>query len=231
VSVCQGNAGLLQGLLRSIGIDSRQVFVWGGKPNNPPNLEVGGKLHFYNYRVRRGNLFYESPETFRVKRPEKNRGGESVEKDPHFIFHALVELESKYYDPSYGSDLYSQSDYPFSEVKFLETVSFENPTDPKFKKDSDTIPFTVKALHLPNFCYTANCNVNTFVTNRYCKHSVKLPKQTTSIDFDGEIPTHQFSDHQKQIGMSRKVLTNLLLHFIGVQQETKLFPAIMMETV
>jgi hypothetical protein len=149
---CSANANLLLGLLRSIGIDAQTNYVWGGLPTNP---EDGGKVYVYVYRKDFSNAFYE---TFKVKRPKSDEGGIVVEKDPHFTFHAMVKVNDRYYDPSYGTDLLTQADYPFTNIVFQEIVDLANPNNPQFKSGNNTLPFVVKALTMRNFCYQPNCS-------------------------------------------------------------------------
>jgi hypothetical protein len=185
---CSGNTALLQGLLRSIGIDSNQIFIWGGKPITPPNLEDGGKVYFYNYKRATPDPGGDK-KTFQVKRPAKLSGGENVEKDPHFSFHAMVELDGKYYDPSYGFNLYGQTGYPFSNVVLEEVADLDNPNNPRpFKLGyTATLPFTVKALNLLKYSCMENCGDYAPVTTpKYCSHSFKIAKGQVRADFDND---------------------------------------------
>lgn len=171
---CSANANLLLGLLRSIGINAQTIYVWGGLPTNlqDPN---GGKVYVYRYRK---NLTQVFSETFKVKRPRSNEGGVVVERDPHFVFHAVVKVGQKYYDPSYGADLFGQQGYPFTEIALQETVDLANPNNPRFRSGSGTAPFVVRALDLRDYCIpggTVPCTSNTVVTNEFCPHSVLQP--------------------------------------------------------
>lgn len=91
---CPSNATLLRGLLRSIGINAETNYYYGG-------INATNQILIYTW----ANV---GPQSFRVKRAASNEGpnaGNScpnVERDPHFVFHALVEVAGKVYDPSYG---------------------------------------------------------------------------------------------------------------------------------
>ncbi len=189
---CSANANLLHSLLRSIGIDADVIYSWGG---NPINGETGGRANFYKYQIlvrdAGGNITgtITRTVTFKVKRPQKNSGGESVVKDPHFSFHAMVKLNGKFYDPSYGANLFNEVTYPFSDIRLVETVDFptSNFNNVKWKHDNDTNDFVVKALTMKTFCSptdaNTNCindpNANIALTNKLCnRHSEYLPSST-----------------------------------------------------
>lgn len=174
---CSANANLLQGLLRSLGINSDVVYFWGGRPDNP-ETPTGGKVHVYHWTERYPDLDHKV--TLRAKRPKKNSGGESIEKDPHFTFHSMVRLGTKYYDPSYGEDIFGMQGYPFSDATLIEILSFKdnNPSKPRFKKNEDTAPFVVKALTMEKHCIPSSTNSNCsafpdviWAQNEFCDHS------------------------------------------------------------
>lgn len=137
---CSVNANLLRGLLRSIGINnSETVYVWGGKPNNTDRREdeTGGSTYWYKIQNTSSStgVVTEGHVTFQAIRPASNEGSISVQKDPHFNFHAMVKvfdvptptplptptptptttpspsptpnsnLTARYYDPSYAKRL------------------------------------------------------------------------------------------------------------------------------
>jgi hypothetical protein len=209
---CSGNANLLHGLLRSIGIDSETIYTWGGNPVTNPE-RTGGRINLYKYQKlvpysptptptpttptptpttptptptpTPTHLILTNTVSFKVHRPKKNSGDEDIEKDPHFSFHATVKLNGKYYDPSYGADLYNQNpmNYPFPSIKLVETVDFPTSdfTKPKWKRDDKTIPYTTEALTLKTFCVPnpmnsfctrpQDANASFAVTVEICTHS------------------------------------------------------------
>jgi hypothetical protein len=190
--VCGGNANLLNGLLRSIGIDSEVVYSWGGNPSQPNIVtEYGGRANYYKYqRLINNNTIAEIRTiTFKVKRPEKNTGGESVLKDPHFTYHAMVKLNNKYYDPSYGLDLFNNTTYPFSDVDFLEAADY--PKSP-YQNPNKVKDFVVKARSTKTFCVPTtnnNCSPpppnpqpNIIISSKFCSHS-EYPETPTPNPF------------------------------------------------
>jgi hypothetical protein len=157
VAECSSNAYLLQGLLRSIGIQNEVILSWGGNPAN-------GNAYVYNYQQTSTQGYRV---TFQTERPRKNSGGEDVEKNPHFTFHAVVKLNGKYYDPSYGAtSIFTSSEYPYTSIKFKEAIDLTNPSNPVIKTDSNANPFIVTSFNLQNWC-TSNCT-NPPPSNKFC---------------------------------------------------------------
>lgn len=177
---CSALANLLHGLLRSIGIDSETTYVWGGLSDGTIG---GGKVYVYGYRSKNDfdNNLPPKPETFQVSRPQKSSGGENVDLNPHFTFHAMVKLNNQFYDPSYGADIINQPNYPFTEISFLEVANLTNISSPRYERNNATIPFVVKASHMARFCTVNNCDSNTVLLPRpICPHSY-FPPTTPSV--------------------------------------------------
>jgi hypothetical protein len=74
--------------MRSIGIDGTTKYIWSG--NTTTGLRWG-----FTYP---GDTSFLP--TFRVIRSAKDE----VAENPHFVFHAAVLAEGKYWDPSYGTN-------------------------------------------------------------------------------------------------------------------------------
>ena len=83
---CINNADLLVYLARSCGIDAVVVWIWAGT----------GATQVTYYHL--GSFPAFTP-CFRVLAP---KNGDAAQ-DPHFTFHAEVNINSKIYDPSYGN--------------------------------------------------------------------------------------------------------------------------------
>jgi hypothetical protein len=118
---CSANANLLRGILRTIGIDARTNYYWGG--NNSTS-----EVNLYQFAAT-ANM------SFRVKRRAQNDGTNiaalmqcpNIDRDPHFQFHALVEVAGKVYDPSYGLTNQDVTKSDTSQVKAIEVSQFPNP--------------------------------------------------------------------------------------------------------
>jgi hypothetical protein len=87
--------------MRSIGIDGTTKYFWSGDTNT-------GTRWGFTYP---GDTSFLP--TFRVIRSAKDE----VAENPHFVFHAAVLAEGKYWDPSYGTNYTSPvfdevSNYP-----------------------------------------------------------------------------------------------------------------------
>jgi hypothetical protein len=111
-AVCDANANLLRGLLRSIGIQATTKYYWGGEgPISPPS---SGRAWIYK--------FLGGEVTMRVERPASSEGANNqlahfcpdVPRNPHFLYHAMVEVPIEtpgfptlpiLYDPSYGASV------------------------------------------------------------------------------------------------------------------------------
>lgn len=99
-AVCDDNARILAGLLKSIGLPDVTIkFSWGGEESTDK----------FNYFCVNGgcpgagtNLVNKS--SMQVSRPQlgKPGGPEDLESNPTFLYHATVDYNSKSYDPSYG---------------------------------------------------------------------------------------------------------------------------------
>jgi hypothetical protein len=185
---CSAQANLLRGLLRSIGLDAQTIYFWGGKPRNPVNLDEGGTVYVYPYRSVQGLL----PETFKTQRPRSSETlpgfpRVTVDANPHFTFHAMVQIDGKYYDPSYGQDI----PQGFTNVVFEEVVDLGNgPNSPAFKYGQATIPYIVRAWNMNSFCIPgpgSPCSSNTVITNTPCNHrGVQTPSRRRVASFDDD---------------------------------------------
>lgn len=142
---CSGNANLLSGLLRSIGIDASTYYYHGGDPSS-------SRIHFYRYLLgfdASGNPIEAFP-SFQVTRETSAEGTPTVplgnvKRNPHFTFHAMTKVPSlinKRYDPSYGKE-YDGVNFVAKEVAdFTSTV-------PRFKFDSDTVSNILEGQNWP----------------------------------------------------------------------------------
>jgi hypothetical protein len=85
-AACQCNdlAALLRGLIRTIGIDGDQIFIWAG-----PN---GTTMRRYTYTTWTGP-------SFRVLRAAHDSCG----ANPHFTFHSVIRVGTTLFDAAYGS--------------------------------------------------------------------------------------------------------------------------------
>jgi hypothetical protein len=83
-ALCWDNATLLCGLCHSLGIDATVNLYWGGQPN---------RIELY---ARHSDL--QSGQSFRVQAPKHD----DAKRNPHFVYHAMVEVSGVLYDPSYG---------------------------------------------------------------------------------------------------------------------------------
>ena len=100
---CSEAANLLRGLMRSIGIDGTTKFFWSGDANT-------GTRWGFTYP---GDTRFLP--TFRVIRSAKDE----VAENPHFVFHAAVLAEGKYWDPSYGTN--------YTSLVFDEVSNYPDP--------------------------------------------------------------------------------------------------------
>lgn len=118
---CSTNANLLRGLLRTIGIDAKTNYYWGGDDNT-------AAIYFYNWGPFAGV-------SFRVKRRANNEGKNilalmqcpDVERDRHFAFHAMVEVAGKVYDPSYGLTNQNPTASDTAQLKAIEVSAYPDP--------------------------------------------------------------------------------------------------------
>lgn len=109
---CSDNAELLRGLLRSIGIDASAKYYWGGNPST-------GRRYKYKFGQEEPSLRAARPELTETIKTGPNMGQQRIiPRNPHFLFHAIVNANGKVYDPSYGIEEAS--------VTFLET--YDQPT-------------------------------------------------------------------------------------------------------
>lgn len=162
---CEDNALIFAGLMKSIGFSSAQIkYHWGGDP-------VTGKRNYYDYIP--GDLCTSTNslgcrKTLQVTRDELMTGGETVEKNPHFTFHATVNaqvmvdnvLRTISYDPSYGKEE--------PEVKFieaLETYQENGETRSRFKTGNSATSFRVTMNSFGNPSLASN-----FDSRRRCSH-------------------------------------------------------------
>lgn len=150
---CSTNANLVRGLLRTIGIDAQTRYFWGG--NSSTN-----QVYIYSYNGR-PNM------SFRVKRNPSSEGLDAtdtcanVERDPHFLFHALVEVGGKIYDPSYGLTNQSPTASDSALIKVLEVSNWPS-TDPKFLRNNNVPADRVVTNVLPLFAQDSlKVNTNT----------------------------------------------------------------------
>lgn len=99
---CSDEAYLLRGLLRSIGIDGTVLFIWAGSNSTTLTRYTIGTtgLTFPSFRLLRG-------------------AHDSAPLNPHFSFHAVVNTNSTWYDPSYG--------LTYSSLSFNETANNNTP--------------------------------------------------------------------------------------------------------
>ena len=153
---CSTNANLVRGLLRSIGIDATARYVWGGNAST-------NQIYLYNYNSVAGM-------SFKVKRNPSNEGSNAsntcpnVEANPHFQFHALVEVGSKLYDPSYGLVNQNPNASDTALVRALEVANHPG-SSPQFLRNNDVTPDRVPSDELPFFMLSSlrvntqtNCN-------------------------------------------------------------------------
>jgi hypothetical protein len=153
---CSTNANLLRGLLRTIGIDATAKYFWGGNAGT-------NQILLYDY-----NSVEEM--SFKVKRNPQNEGTNAlntcpnVERDPHFQFHALVEVGGKVYDPSYGLTNQDPTKSDTAQIKVLEVSNWPS-TNPRFLRNDDVPANRVVTNELPFFMNDAlrkdtdsNCN-------------------------------------------------------------------------
>lgn len=154
---CSTNANLVRGLLRTIGIDAVAKYFWGGNAST-------NQIYLYRYNA-------VQQMSFKVKRNPQNEGANAsntcpnVETNPHFQFHALVEVGGKLYDPSYGLTNQNPNASDTALVKALEVATAKNVTSPSFLRNDDVTPAQVPTNELPFFMITSlredtekNCN-------------------------------------------------------------------------
>ena len=148
---CSTNANLVRGLLRSIGIDATARYVWGGNANT-------NQIYLYTYSG-------ATQMSFKVKRNPQNEGTNAsntcpnVEANPHFQFHALVEVGGKVYDPSYGLTNQNPNASDTAQVRALEVANHPG-SSPQFLRNNDVTPDRVPSDELPFFMLTG-LRVNT----------------------------------------------------------------------
>ena len=98
-AVCQDNALILAGLLKSIGLDGvQEKYHWGGE-------ESTGKRNYYCGTGGCPNATsFANRFTLQAKRDQLGMSGpiEFVEKNPQFTYHATVMYGADSFDPSYG---------------------------------------------------------------------------------------------------------------------------------
>lgn len=143
---CSTNANLVRGLLRSIGIDATAKYVWGGNANT-------NQIYLYTYSG-------ANQMSFKVKRNPQNEGTNAsntcpnVETNPHFQFHALVEVGGKVYDPSYGLVNQNPNASDTAQVRALEVANHPG-SSPQFLRNNDVTPDRVPSDELPFFMLTS----------------------------------------------------------------------------
>lgn len=100
--MCQDNALILSGLLKSIGLtDIQEKYHWGGE-------ESSGKRNYYCPPGGCGTGTTQNPLgnriTMQTKRAQLGCNGfpECIEQNPSFTYHATVIVNSRSFDPSYG---------------------------------------------------------------------------------------------------------------------------------
>jgi hypothetical protein len=99
---CSDEAELLRGLLRSIGINGTVKYIWAG-PNSSTITQytIGSTQHtFPSFRLIRG-------------------ANDAAALNPHFRFHAVVDISNTWYDPSYKLE--------YSSLSFNETANNNTP--------------------------------------------------------------------------------------------------------
>lgn len=129
---CAGNANLLTGLLRSIGIDAQTNYYYGG--NKLTNTPIAYK-YTIGYDANGDPIPFWL--TFQVNR---NTNG-NVKKNPHFTFHAMTNvstLSNKSYDPSYGKEF-------LGDFVAKEVVNHAGQT-PAFLFDQNTVNNIIKSV-------------------------------------------------------------------------------------
>ena len=105
-----------------------------------------------------------------MKRNAQNEGSNAlntcpnVEANPHFQFHALVEVGGKVYDPSYGLTNQNATASDTAQVKALEVANHPG-SSPQFLRNNDVTADRVPTNELPFFMSTPlrvntglNCN-------------------------------------------------------------------------
>lgn len=144
---CSTNANLVRGLLRSIGIDATAKYFWGGNAST-------NQIYLYNYNAT-PNM------SFKVKRNPQNEGTNAsntcpnVEANPHFQFHALVEVAGKVYDPSYGLTNQNANASDTAQVRALEVANHPG-SSPQFLRNNDVTADRVATNELPFFMVAGN---------------------------------------------------------------------------
>jgi hypothetical protein len=87
---CAEGSALLRGLLRSVGVDGDMRYFWSG---------TAADLQLYYFTKQATQATREV--NFRVIEPYRATDP-ATDANPHFTFHAMVNAEGSFYDPSYG---------------------------------------------------------------------------------------------------------------------------------
>jgi hypothetical protein len=136
---CSGNANLLTGLLRSVGIDAKTYYFYGGDRS-----PLANRVHFYKYTAGydTNGQPVRADQSFQVSRPPspEGTGPADIEMNPHFTFHAMTKVTSianKRFDPSYGI-VNTGANFIAKEV-----ADYTSPVK-KFKFNGDTVNYIIE---------------------------------------------------------------------------------------
>ncbi len=158
---CRDNALIFVGLMKSIGFNSAEIkYHWGGDP-----ARTSGSRNYYEYIS--GDFCSSSSGnplgcrvTMQVTRDALWTNGERVEQNPHFTFHATVNLGGTFYDPSYGKE---EPEVRFIEA--LETYQEGGETRSRFKRGS-----SATSLRVTRDSFEDHSVANNYDSGRRCSH-------------------------------------------------------------
>jgi hypothetical protein len=172
--LCSGNANLLRGALRTIGITAETDYFWGGEPSS-------GRGLYYRSAPQANST--DKGITFQVEAKGSKDG--LVGENPHFSFHAMVRVPglNDRYDPSYGEVR------TMGILHFLETSKY--PASGFFgSADADSRQIIASSI--------AALNMNPQAADRNCPHYLNSvsPNPIFTPDF---FVTQQYLDflHRK----------------------------------
>lgn len=133
-AVCTDNALIFRGLLRSIGFNDAQIkYHWGGNPTT-------GRRNYFCYNpdgfgcTSTPDNLLGNRQTMQVTR-EALPSPENVEQNPHFRYHATVQVLGLSYDPSYGKEE--------PEVKLIEALEVTSEGVARLKRGNSATAFRV----------------------------------------------------------------------------------------
>lgn len=172
-AVCQDNALILGGLLRSIGLTGvQEKYHWGGE-------ESTGKRNYYCPPTGCGTISEEHPLGFRIAMQTKrerlgcNGFGECVERNPSFTYHATVIFDNRSYDPSYGLEE--------GNIQLLTAVKVTSTAPPQCVHGSAATALVVSRNDFGNWLPGVNND-----TNKMCSPSLaSIHSGTKNFRFDG----------------------------------------------